>query len=632
MHRQPSHAGLASLVQSRGRNGDTMLVHMSPEEVQGLHALALATGGMPSVNPDTGLYEFGWLSKLLPTIIGAVLTPLTGGLINPMTAGLLVGGVETIRTGDIGKGLLAGLGAYGGAGIGSSLFSAGAGATAANAAGAVADGGLTETIYGGLPETAAAKATGTAALRQMGAGVSNIFNNPATAGMQFARDVGIKNATMAAAPALAMNQTSNISSSNIPQAEFYVGSRFSQERNPKWRGDGSAPGEPYFIQKYTPGTFSKTYQSPEQTLAMANPAPTPAPSSSILNNPLDLQQQYPTFYGAEGGVIPRPNPSYPQAAITHSNYAAPFQYNRPQELIDGYEPKINPFTGEEKFADGGLASIPRDPRTTGPATMEQFMRENPQPSVNPLDPTGALKSYYTNMLNPENAPKAPSTSALEDYMRNLNLSLRGTTDASQIQKTKPTEPTRPTAQTTTTTPPTDQNIYLGDYGNMLGFNPMTMAFNPYAGSSSGKYQYDPVTKTYKNPAQIAAAQTTTPTVTPPVNPFVPSGGGMPTVDYGTSFMNLASGGTIEYAAGGKFLRGPGDGMSDDIRANIEGRQEARLADGEFVIPADVVSHLGNGSSEAGSRKLYGMMDRIRQARTGRKKQAPAVKTDKYLPA
>ena len=88
----------------------------------------------------------------------------------------------------------------------------------------------------------------------------------------------------------------------------------------------------------------------------------------------------------------------------------------------------------------------------------------------------------------------------------------------------------------------------------------------------------------------------------------------------------------EYAAGGKLLRGPGDGMSDDIIANIEGRQEARLADGEFVIPADVVSHLGNGSTDAGAKKLYQMMDKIRAARTGRKRQAPEVNPNKYLPA
>jgi hypothetical protein len=88
-----------------------------------------------------------------------------------------------------------------------------------------------------------------------------------------------------------------------------------------------------------------------------------------------------------------------------------------------------------------------------------------------------------------------------------------------------------------------------------------------------------------------------------------------------------------YAAGGnpRLLRGPGDGMSDNIPATIGGKQPARLADGEFVVPADVVSHLGNGSTEAGAKKLHQMMDKIRMDRTGKKKQAPAVKAGKYIP-
>lgn len=90
-----------------------------------------------------------------------------------------------------------------------------------------------------------------------------------------------------------------------------------------------------------------------------------------------------------------------------------------------------------------------------------------------------------------------------------------------------------------------------------------------------------------------------------------------------------------FAKGGlppRFLSGGGDGMSDSIKANIDGKQEARLADGEFVVPADVVSHLGNGSSKAGAKKLYAMMDKIRKARTGRTRQAPEVNAQKYMPA
>lgn len=99
----------------------------------------------------------------------------------------------------------------------------------------------------------------------------------------------------------------------------------------------------------------------------------------------------------------------------------------------------------------------------------------------------------------------------------------------------------------------------------------------------------------------------------------------------------ASGGIMGYSLGGyaaggnpRLLRGPGDGMSDDIPATIGNRQPARLADGEFVIPADVVSGLGNGSTEAGAKRLHKMMDKVRVARTGKKKQAPAIKADKYL--
>ena len=101
-----------------------------------------------------------------------------------------------------------------------------------------------------------------------------------------------------------------------------------------------------------------------------------------------------------------------------------------------------------------------------------------------------------------------------------------------------------------------------------------------------------------------------------------------------TYRYYAQGGVADlggYAAGGKLLKGPGDGMSDSIVANIAGKQPARLADGEFVVPADVVSHLGNGSTDAGAKHLYTMMDRIRKARTGNSKQGKRINPDKFLP-
>lgn len=96
---------------------------------------------------------------------------------------------------------------------------------------------------------------------------------------------------------------------------------------------------------------------------------------------------------------------------------------------------------------------------------------------------------------------------------------------------------------------------------------------------------------------------------------------------------MAGGGIADlgsYSDGGRMLKGPGDGMSDNIPATIAGKQPARLADGEFVMPADVVSHLGNGSTDAGAKKLYAMMDKVRKARTGTKKQGKRINPDKYL--
>jgi hypothetical protein len=90
-----------------------------------------------------------------------------------------------------------------------------------------------------------------------------------------------------------------------------------------------------------------------------------------------------------------------------------------------------------------------------------------------------------------------------------------------------------------------------------------------------------------------------------------------------------------YSDGGRLLRGPGDGVSDSIPATIGNKQPARLADGEFVVPARIVSELGNGSTEAGARKLYAMMDRVQKARgktTGKSRVAANTRSDKYLPA
>lgn len=87
-----------------------------------------------------------------------------------------------------------------------------------------------------------------------------------------------------------------------------------------------------------------------------------------------------------------------------------------------------------------------------------------------------------------------------------------------------------------------------------------------------------------------------------------------------------------YSDGGRMLKGAGDGMSDSIPGVIGGKRPARLADGEFVVPADVVSHLGNGSTDAGAKQLYKMMDKVRAARTGTRKQGRQINPRRFMPA
>jgi hypothetical protein len=160
----------------------------------------------------------------------------------------------------------------------------------------------------------------------------------------------------------------------------------------------------------------------------------------------------------------------------------------------------------------------------------------------------------------------------------------------------------PPAATTTPTGPKNYSNISDLLNSVRGISGM--------GMGTPSYTYDPVTGQYT------------------------SKGGLDLLHGG---IHMAQGGLADfaptYAAGGQLLKGDGDGMSDSIPAVIGGHkpQRAALADGEFVVPADVVSHLGNGSTSAGAKKLYSMMNKIRLARTGNPKQGKQINPDKFLP-
>jgi hypothetical protein len=156
----------------------------------------------------------------------------------------------------------------------------------------------------------------------------------------------------------------------------------------------------------------------------------------------------------------------------------------------------------------------------------------------------------------------------------------------------------------------------------------------YTGGNLSKFRYDPASY---NPDVVMPPN-------PPYRPVYAAEGGLMdggqvkrSVDpmTGAVVEEYAAGGIAAlggYSDGGRLLMGPGDGMSDNIPARIGKKQPARLADGEFVVPADVVSHIGNGSTNAGAKRLYSMMDKVRQNRTGKAKQAPKINPNKFMPA
>lgn len=138
--------------------------------------------------------------------------------------------------------------------------------------------------------------------------------------------------------------------------------------------------------------------------------------------------------------------------------------------------------------------------------------------------------------------------------------------------------------------------------------------NPYAG---------------KIPLNFNPAPTATTGATAAGLPAVPTREQIDMQNQQRAPVQLARGGIAD---AGRYLAGKTDGMADEIETSIDGEQPALLSHGEFVIPADVVSHLGNGNSEAGAEKLYDMMDRIREARTGTKEQGKEINADKFLAA
>lgn len=580
---------IAKHMASHGRDEDKVLVHMTPREVEGLQAIAMAHGGSLSINPKTGLPEAGFLKSILPMLAGLAVSWIPG--VNVAVWSTLAGAATGALTGDKKQSLLmrAGLGAlggWGGGGLGQALTGAGAAASTAGQAGIqtaaantvgdqaaqqaakiAAEKGMTEAAKQQLQQELQKKLMAEAVqtqtkkaiadrVAQMGVkGATTYAGNASSAlgglgsvaskqGLTNAGNIlaqtGKAHAFAAAAPTMsAMSQAKPIKGTQEVAPEYHVTTYNPGKVNPNWGKPGNT--EPYFIgQGYGPTTVTK-------------------------NDPYK-----PTYssYDKKG------NPVGP---------AGPTPLEQAQLLAQQNQ------QGENQIA-------PQQPIDPNMAAMQQYMQQNGMTMPN------IPKPYFTaadggDVPNDSSSPSAapPMQSPLVDYINKVNGMSRSSIGAAAQPQTA-----APAAAAPAAAPAAGQldPAVLRNLGSFMGTN-----FGQFGGLANfaPSYTYDAASKRYTN--------------------------------QGVRRGYAKGGYTDSEYKGGRLLSGPGTGVSDSIPAVINhdsgAQQPAKLSNGEFVIPAAAVLKLGDGDKNTGSEKLYAMLDRLDKVNL---KNGKTLKAERYLPA
>ena len=516
--------GIASL----GRGQDSMLVHMTPGEVQGLQRLAMAHGGSLTINPQTGLPEAGFLSSMLPMLASAV-GYYFGGPMGATAAGAITGGLTNKQSPLMGA-VMGGISGYGMGSVGEGLSSLGADQAKNAFAGQV---------------TAAGNDAATLALQQ------GTANNTAA----IEKLVGQMGSDASMTPDAYRKFLTDQASSTVEGYTPYAQMEQNINTATKDAIAKSTFTPPSQGQAALQGLSSLTGEGAGQNL-----------NKLIGQTAKDSATKQATGLGGglaatmKGAGLAAPLIS---SALTPNKFVppakTPMQYaHYGDSTTPGFTPtRYNPFTGNYDPASYGPVSYSTNPTQYGAQGG----------AVGYAKGDLVAEAYYGEGVTtggPGNPGKEPERS--RDIYDDADV---------EVSQKMPYTNTKPDKST-----------------------PAKRVLAAYK-----------ATKKAKGLRALLGEEDD--------------------IEY------AAEGGLMgTYAAGGKLLRGDGDGMSDSIPAVIQGAkpQRAALADGEFVIPADVVSHLGNGSTEAGSRQLYAMMDKIRKARTGNPKQGKQINPARFMPA
>lgn len=588
---------MAKQLQSMGRGNDSMLIHMTPEEVNSLQGLAMASGGSLTINPQTGLPEAGWLGKLLPTILG-----IAGAAFGLPTWAIGLGGAAagTAITGDLGKGLAMGLQAYGGAGLGQAVGVGGKIASLGK------DLGLTQSATGAANVASAATAP-------------NVVTQATAPVAEAAGATGFTNA--------------------IPVADTLATSPFSMAPP----AIDSAFTQPGFL-----GRFAA-----ETSLPIGGIGKTLGPAlagSAMLSGISDATQPKLRTYKDEEEA----SPYTPMGPLKREVSFVPYEEMVRTGGAEGNyftpsNPEPTPLYGERNFgfADGGLAELPAsqdfqqmvdyfNAQNPGAITASMYPTALPAPSAPATRPAGGETIY--NFNRPTQSPITPGgVPGMGGGFDFSNIDLSGL-DLSGINfggLNAPTEqrftpdyyrggieipastPTAPTPQIPTPGAGYTEPVYNFAPQLPAPTAPPIMEQQPvpaYDYNYRDPYFFEEDFAERSGPGGMMQEQMSMFARGGPVD--MKDGAFVVDARTVSELGNGSSNAGMELLArmGGKPLHGPGDGVSDSIPARIGGRQEARVARDEVVFSPEAVKRIGKGSEARGTAKLYALMDKAHKAR------------------
>jgi len=294
----------------------------------------------------------------------------------------------------------------------------------------------------------------------------------------------------------------------------------------------------------------------------------------------------------------------------------------------GYTGGIPEYTAQRELVPGVFDPTGRRPGEAGRRyfTDTQYIPKTDAAGIQTVMGGDYLAQLNADALARQQQGEAANQGLLQALIANQMMRQASTTGTTATT-TPPTKET-PSVQSKTEIIPTQQTAPEGLAGGAVGDAVYEPAYNTV------KQMLGNIRSKYGNLAKPAAMQEVADMmnrfgITPDTMAKITGYDRKAIADQYTA-AGYAQGGIASLGGQGYYLGGTTDGMADNVPATIDGREPARLSDGEFVIPADVVGHLGNGNSDAGAKQLYSMMDRIREDRTGTTRQGKQINPNDYL--